>query len=312
MELKSLFNRKTVLRQTASLFLLGAAAIAFQGAVAGTAYAHTLTITASASCVNGAPVISYTVTSWDRIDFGGSNNEIDILVNNVKLTSGMFTVANTNQFSGTVAAPNGFAGTTVTVEALAAVAWVDLFPSGQTSRVSVAIPATCASTFLGCTVTQGGWGAPPHGNNPGAFLVAHFGPAYPLGVTIGGVPFSLRFESAASVRAFLPQGGPPEPLNTSAVNPTARTSAGVFAGQVLALELNVDLYHLGSLTLSGTGTPFDGQTVSAVLAAANLALAGGPLPPGFASYSALNDLIDNLNGSFDGCVRDGWASTHLH
>jgi len=65
------------------------------------------------------------------------------------------------------------------------------------------------------------------------------------------------------------------------------------------------------LTLKGTGTPFDGQTVSAVLAAANLALAGGPLPPGFASYSALNDLVDNLNGSFDGCVKGSWATAHL-
>jgi hypothetical protein len=312
MELKSLFNRKTVLRRTASLFLLGAAAVAFQCVVAETAYAHSLSITASASCVNGSPVISFTATSWNRTDIGGSNAEIDILVNNVKLTSGVFTVANTNQFSGTVAAPNGSAGTTVTVEAVAAVAWGDLFPSGQTSSVPVAIPATCPSTFLGCTVTQGGWGAPAHGSNPGAFLNAHFGAAYPLGVTVGGAPMSLRFDSAENVRAFLPQGGPPSFLNTSAINPTARTSAGVFAGQVLALQLNVDLYHLGSLTLSGTGTPFDGQTVSAVLTAANLALAGGPLPPGFASYSALNDLVDQLNGSFDGCVKSSWASAHLH
>ena len=92
MELKSLFNRKTVLRRTASLFLLGAAAVAFQGVVAETAFAHSLSISASASCVNGAPVIAYTVTSWNRTDIGGSNAEIDILVNNVKLTSGVFTV----------------------------------------------------------------------------------------------------------------------------------------------------------------------------------------------------------------------------
>jgi hypothetical protein len=306
------FNRKTVLRQMVSPLLIGAAAIAFQGVATATAFAHSLTIVASASCVNGVPVIAYTVTSWDRIDTLGSNTEIDILLNSSKVTFGAFTVANTNQFSGTIAAPSGSAGTSVNVEAIAAVAWVDGFPSGEPNSVNVTIPTSCSATFLGCTVTQGGWGAPPHGNNPGAYLVSKFGAAYPLGVTIGGSPFALRFTSAAAVGSFLPQGGPPSFLNASALNPTSRTSAGVFAGQVLALELNVDLYNLGSLTLNGTGTPFDGQTVSAILAAANSALAGGPLPPGFASYSSLNDLIDNLNSSFDGCVANGWATSHLH
>ena len=61
--------------------------------------------------------------------------------------------------------------------------------------------------FSGCSVTQGGWGAPPHGNNPGAFLAAQFGTAFPSGVTIGGSPFALLFTSAPSVRSFLPQGG---------------------------------------------------------------------------------------------------------
>jgi hypothetical protein len=171
---------------------------------------------------------------------------------------------------------------------------------------------TAPPQFDGCTVTQGGWGAPAHGNNPGAFLNANFATGFPMGATIGGSPSSLLFTSPVAVRNFLPQGGPPSFLNASATNPTARTSAGVFAGQVLALELNVVLHKFGSLTLSGTGTPFDGSTVGAVLAAANLALAGGPLPAGFASYSQLNDLIDNLNSSFDGCAPDSFATTHLH
>jgi len=171
-------------------------------------------------------------------------------------------------------------------------------------------PIAQPKLFTGCTVTQGGWGSPAR-SNPGTFLNANFFPTYGVGgVTIGGLN-NLRFTTANDVRAFLPQGGPPSFLNSSAVNPTSRTSAGVFAGQVLALQLNVDLEGLGSLKLTGTGTPFDGQTVSQVLAAANIALGGGPLPAGFASYSALNDLIDQLNGSFDGCVADAWANAHL-
>ena len=47
----------------------------------------------------------------------------------------------------------------------------------------------------------------------------------------------------------------------------AGPAPGVFADQVLALELNVDIEGLGRLVLSGTGTSLDGQTVAGVLAA---------------------------------------------
>lgn len=170
--------------------------------------------------------------------------------------------------------------------------------------------ATQSQPFGGCTVTQGGWGAPPHGNNPAAFLASQFSTAFPSGVTVGGLPFSLHFTSSQAIQSFLPQGGPPAALNATATDPTT-TSAGVFAGQVLALDLNVALYHFGSLVLSGTGTSLDGKTVGQVLLAANEALAGGPLPAGF-TYSSLNDLIDSLNQSFDGCVASGFAQSHLH
>lgn len=168
----------------------------------------------------------------------------------------------------------------------------------------------CQQPFTGCTVTQGGWGAPPHGNNPGALLSSKFSTVYPSGVTIGGTN-TLHFTSAAAIGAFLPQGGPPAALTSSVTDPTSRTSAGVFAGQVLALQLNVDINGFGSLVLSGTGTSLDGKTVAQILSAANIALGGGPLPSGF-SYSSLNDLIDNLNSAFDGCVANSFATTHLH
>jgi len=302
-------KRFSTFRRTTLLFLTGAAAVVFQGVVAQTASAHSLVVTATASCKNGAAVISYTATSWNHTDIGGTNTEIDILFNGVKVDAQPFSLSTTpaNQFSGEKPAP---ATASVTVQAVAAGNWGDGFPNGQTSEVSVTVPTNCVPS--GCTVTQGGWGAPAHGDNPGTFLNAKFATAFPSGVTIGGSPFKLLFTSAQDVRNFLPQGGPPSFLISSAINPTSRTTAGVFAGQVLALELNVALYGLGSLTLSGTGTSLDGSTVSAVLAAANLALAGGPLPAGFASYSALNDLIDQLNQSFDGCVMNGWAATHLH
>ena len=54
------------------------------------------------------------------------------------------------------------------------------------------------------TYTQGGWGAPPNGNNPGALLKANFATVYPSGVTIGGTK-TLKFTSAAAIEA-LPAG----------------------------------------------------------------------------------------------------------
>jgi hypothetical protein len=80
---------------------------------------------------------------------------------------------------------------------------------------------------------------------------------------------------------------------------------------VLALQLNVQLKGFGGLVLTGTGTSLDNMTVSQILAAANHALAGSGLPAGF-SFSSLNDLIDLLNNSFDGCSPTDWATAHLH
>jgi len=104
------------------------------------ASAHSLTVTASASCVNGASVISFTATSWNPGGIGGSNSEIDILFDGVKVFSGAFTPAS-GQFSGQLPAPS--ATNVVTVEGVAVGTWDDNFPNGQTSSVDVTIPSDC-------------------------------------------------------------------------------------------------------------------------------------------------------------------------
>ena len=248
-----------------------------------------------------------------------------VCVNGFELGQVGSNVTVTVVFTGTLIASDGSTGTwdaTITAQytntTMLAVATGATLPAGVFSNAwsgTVTVTLNQPSTFTGCTVTQGGWGAPPHGNNPGAFLKANF----PVGgVTVGLYPtitdpgsFWLHFSSAVSIQNFLPQGGPPGALNASALNPTLRTSAGVFAGQVLALQLNSQLEGLGSLTLSGTGTSLDNVTVALILADANLALSGGALPSGF-TYSSFNDLIDSLNSSFDGCVASGFGHTNLH
>jgi hypothetical protein len=130
---------------------------------------------------------------------------------------------------------------------------------------------------------------------------------YQVGVTVTAVQ---------AITAFLPAGETPGALTDNLENPT-KTSAGVFAGQVLALKLNVDFGAAGVITAVGghtvcnTGTPADGQTIAQVLAAANVALGGGALPYGMTSISQLNDLVTLLNEGFDNCTQSDWAKGHI-
>src|SRR5207249_1983091 len=116
----------------------------------------------------------------------------------------------------------------------------------------------------------------------------------PSGIIIGnnGGPFSIKFTSSTAVMSYLPANGTPGPLKSSATNPVS-TASGTLGGQVLALKLNVDFSNagilpsgFGNLTLCNTGTSLDGKTVSQILAIANTALGGGPLPAGF-TYAQL-------------------------
>jgi len=181
-----------------------------------------------------------------------------------------------------------------------------------------------------CTFTQGGWGAPPEGNNPGQLLTTNFAAVYPTGVEVGipGGGFSMVFAEAKYITGwkegkdkfdgYLPAGGPAEALDQDYLNPQSNNSSGVFGGQVLALQLNVDFSNAGktpgglaNLTLCNTGTSLDGNTIQAILAAANTALGGGTLPAGY-NYPDLSDLITKLNEAFDNCnPPTQWAQQYL-
>lgn len=158
------------------------------------------------------------------------------------------------------------------------------------------------------TYTQGGWGAPPNGNNPGMLLQNNFAAVFgSAGVTIGlpgaAGKYHLTFTSSQAIRNFLPAGGAPKALKASATNPTT-SAAGVLAGQVLAATLSVRFSNAG-VTATGLkdlriaqGNLLAGQTVEQALALANKALGGGGLPPGV-SFSALNDVMTRINENFD-------------
>jgi hypothetical protein len=170
----------------------------------------------------------------------------------------------------------------------------------QWEHVTFTSGSDCAGGQLE-TVTQGGWGAPPHGDNPGTILRLCF-----TGGTVvvgnNGGPFTLTFTSPDAITDFLPQGGKPSALTASAVDPG--NLKNVFSGQVLALALNVKCSSsgflapgLGSFVL--TSGPAAGKTVDQVLADANKALGGGGLPSYVTSISDLNDIVDSINEMFD-------------
>src|SRR3989339_993461 len=167
--------------------------------------------------------------------------------------------------------------------------------------------STCDLTKF-TTYTQGGWGSPSN-SGPGTIRDAYFSAVYPSGLTVGGT-FTLKLTSAQAVEDYLPDGGTPAALTQNYINPT--TAINVLAGQVVAMQLNVDYsaagylgatsYNLGSLNiLSG---PFSGMTVNQFLAIANSALGGANT--GY-SLSDINAAATAINENFDnGTVNNGY------
>ena len=99
------------------------------------------------------------------------------------------------------------------------------------------------------------------------------------------------------------------------------SKAGVLAGNVLALRLNVDFSTAGKTrntpnaldALKLTKGKLNGKSVFEVLAWANQALGGGTLPPGVyplplgVSLSDLNEIVAKINDNFDrGREDDGY------
>ncbi len=164
------------------------------------------------------------------------------------------------------------------------------------------------------THTQGGWGSRAHGNNPGAYRDANFASAFPGGALIGlpNANYSATFTDADAVEDFLPAGGTPAPFTGNHTDPVS-TEAGVLAGQVLALTLNVvfDLYdpdfapsvnNLSDYVINDSSVPCDGMTVQEVLNEANTILGG---LPGSFSASDINECATWVNEEFDGGGGDG-------
>ena len=146
------------------------------------------------------------------------------------------------------------------------------------------------------------------------------GDLFVIGIASPG--FFAEFTSGSDLGELLPASGTPGVLNTNLANPTT-TSAGIFAGQVAGLKLNIDFssagllpgtsgLHFGDLVLTGlTGvnSGLNGLTVSQFLGLNDMALGGADT--GF-TITDLDIELAGLNNAFDdGTQASSFAQDHL-
>jgi hypothetical protein len=196
------------------------------------------------------------------------------------------------------------------------------------------IPAECTPGTKGCpwqtgdevSFIQSDWGS---GGPASATLSADYDTVYASDndELIIGVPgdtnqYFLEFTSSAPILAYLPASGTAGPLTESLANPTT-TPAGIFGGDVLALELNVDFSDAGftgaSLSIPGgigslvlcnlTTTPdLNGQPITALLGEANTALSGGITTD---SLDDIDALVENVNAAFEQGTPSSFALANV-
>jgi len=191
----------------------------------------------------------------------------------------------------------------------------------------VCVRAARADSWSAGTLTtydQSEWGDPT--TPAGSLLGSEYGTVYGstgdlfvIGTTSPG--FFVEFTSGFHLGEFLPADGVVGPLDTNVANPTT-TSAGIFAGEVAGLKLNVDFsaagllqgtsgLHFGDLVLTGmTGADsgLNGLTVSQFLSIDNAALGGAAT--GF-TITDLDLELEQLNIAFDDGQPSSYAQDHL-
>jgi PEP-CTERM motif len=169
------------------------------------------------------------------------------------------------------------------------------------------------------TYDQGGWDS-----NPNSILTNHYSAVYGGGSLIIGGNFGLAFSNASAVLAYLPASGTARPLTASLQDPTDSAS-GVFGGDVLALQLDIDFsdagflsgtsgIHFGDLILENFSTipGLNGLTVRQFATIIN-ALLGDGSSGGFTTgdITALDPIVQDVASAFEGGTPSGFAQTNL-
>jgi len=176
------------------------------------------------------------------------------------------------------------------------------------STIEVSGSTTCTPGAPGC-----GWSAgdmlthnqDSYGTSTAAgaaLLGVRFGNVYPSGLVVGGTN-TMQFTSATAVVNYLPAVGGASGLTLNLINPLS-SSSGQLGGDVVTLQLNVDLSDAGFLTstvplgslyfCNFTAVPqLNGQTIEEFLTTANWVLGGGSAALSADRISAVANAINN-------------------
>ncbi|MBF6640239.1 T9SS type A sorting domain-containing protein, partial [Flavobacterium sp. J49] len=148
------------------------------------------------------------------------------------------------------------------------------------------------------TYSQGGWS---NANSPlsVSFLNQHF----PNGVLIGKPGRSLRLTTVTAIRNFLPNGGTPDRLaNSNQVNRTNSQVKNVFAGQLVALLLNVAANPgMENATIVSQDLSLNGRTIGWLIEESQSKIGSSTVVSG-ALLSKLSNACEAVNVSFNGSV----------
>jgi hypothetical protein len=198
---------------------------------------------------------------------------------------------------------------------------------GQTAPPLKAVFKTCTPGAPGCGWKQGQLltRTQLHWNNLGGWSTTYntvYGST--LGVLevgiLGTAGFSMRFNNIIAIQNYLVSTGTPAALNADISNPTT-SSSGVFGGEVLALQLNVDFSTAGFLpgelsvsyrdiTLCNMNDgSLNNQSVGDLLELANRLL-GGDSTSGHV-IALISPIVGELNFAFALGTPSTWAQQHL-
>ena len=122
----------------------------------------------------------------------------------------------------------------------------------------------CVISCVFTTFSQGGWATK---NNP--LTTSSFGSKFPTGLYIGVSGKSIKLTSATAVKSFLPNSGTAARLTQNWFNPTNKSLKNTFAGQLVAMKLNM-VYNpgLAEATIVSTDA-YNGWTVQRLFDEAN-------------------------------------------
>jgi hypothetical protein len=164
------------------------------------------------------------------------------------------------------------------------------------------------------TQTPGGWGAEPHGQNPGTYLHMNFDAAFPNDLTIGCTGgYTITMTTAQAITDLLPTGGQAAVLKASAIDPT--DVKNVLVGHLIALTLSLRFdmvdpsfgpagIHLGDMVISSGA--FAGKTVNQFMVIANNVIGGCSTAYSISDINATASLINE--NYVDGTVNKNYLN----